>query len=68
MVHGSVFRGSDLDYEEVRVFQSNDGRPLTSVRLQAPPPSHGTYALSPDGAQLAVIADAKVKLFAVPVQ
>ena len=68
MAYGSVFHGSDLDYEEVRVFQSNDGRRLTSVRLQAPPPSHGAYALSPDGTQLAVIADAKVKLFAVPVQ
>jgi hypothetical protein len=67
MVHGSVFRGSDLDYEEVRVFQSNDGHRLKSVRLEAPPPSHGGYALSPDGAQLAVIADVKVNLFAVPV-
>jgi hypothetical protein len=68
MGHGSPFQGSDLDYEDVRVFQSDDGRRLTSVRLQAPPPSHGAYALSPDGAQLAVIADAKVNLFAVPVQ
>jgi hypothetical protein len=67
MVHGSVFHGSDLDYEDVRVFQSSDGRRLTSVRLQTPPPSHGAYALSPDGAQLAVIADAKVNLFPVPV-
>ncbi len=67
MAYGSVFHGSDLDYEEVRVFQSGDGRRLTSVRLQAPPPSHGAYALSPDGAQLAIIADAKVNLFAVPV-
>jgi hypothetical protein len=65
-LHGAHFQGSDLDYEEVRVFQSNDGRLLTSVRLQAPPPSHGAYALSPDGARLAVIADAKVNLFAVP--
>lgn len=68
MLHGSHFQGSDLDYEEVRVFQSDDGRRITSVRLQVPPPSHGAYALSPDGAQLAVIADAKVNLFAVPVQ
>jgi hypothetical protein len=66
MLHGAHFQGSDLDYEEVRVFQSNDGRRLTSVRLEGPPPSHGAYALSPDGAQLAVIADAKVNLFAVP--
>jgi hypothetical protein len=67
MVHGSAFHGSDLDYEEVRVFQSGDGRRLSSVRLQAPPTSHGAFALSPDGAQLAVIADAKLKLFTVPV-
>ena len=66
MVQGSVFHGTDLDYEEVRVFQSGDGRRLTSVRMQAPPPSHGGYALSPDGTQLAVIADARVNLFAVP--
>jgi hypothetical protein len=68
MLRGAHFQGSDLDYEEVRVFQSSDGRRLTSVRLQAPPPSHGAFALSPDGAQLAVIADAKVKVFAVPAQ
>jgi len=68
MLHGAHFHGSDLDYEEVRVFQSNDGRRLTSVRLQVPPPSHGAYALSPDGAQLAAIADAKVNLFAIPAQ
>ena len=68
MLHGAHFQGSDIDYEEVRVFQSNDGRRLTSVRLPAPPPSRGAYALSPDGAQLAVIADEKVILFAVPMQ
>jgi hypothetical protein len=68
MLHDAHFEGSDLDYEEVRVFESSDGRRLTSVRLPAPPPSHGAYALSPDGAQLAVIADAKVNLFSVPAQ
>ena len=68
MLHGSHFHGSDLDYEDVRVFKSEDGRRLTSVRLQAPPPSRGAYALSPDGSQLAVIADAKVMLFAVPAE
>jgi hypothetical protein len=65
MLRGAHFHGSDLDYEDVRVFRSDDGRRLTSVRLQAPPPSHGAYALSADGAQLAVIADAKVNLFTV---
>jgi hypothetical protein len=68
MVHGSVFHGSDLDYEEVQVFQSGDGRRLTTVRVQAPPTSHGAYALSPDGEQLAVIGGAKVNLFTVPAQ
>lgn len=66
MMHGSVIHASDLDYEEVRIFQSKDGKHITSVRLAAPPPTHGAYALSPDGAQLAVIADAKVSLFPVP--
>lgn len=68
MVHGGVFHGSALDYEEVRVFQSSDGKRLASVRLPAPPPSHGAYALSPDGTQLAVIADAKVNVYTLPVQ
>ena len=68
MLHGAHFHGSDLDYEDMRVFQSSDGRRLTSVRLQDPPPSHGAYALSPDGTQLAVIADEKVNLFAIPAQ
>ncbi|MDR3741788.1 MAG: hypothetical protein P4L40_22440 [Terracidiphilus sp.] len=68
VIRGSVFRGTDLDYEEVRVFQSNDGRRLTSVRLPVPPPTHGAFALSPDGAQLAVIADAKVNLYTLPAQ
>ncbi len=68
MLRGAHFHGSDLDYEDMRVFQSSDGRRLTSVRLQDPPPSHGAYALSPDGTQLAVIADEKVNLFAIPAQ
>jgi hypothetical protein len=68
MIGGNHFQGSDLDYEEVRVFQSNNGRRLTSLRLQAPPPCHGAFALSSDGKQLAVIADGKVNLFSVPAQ
>jgi hypothetical protein len=66
VVEGSVFRGADLDYTEVRVYRSGDGRRLTAVRIDAPSPGHGGFALSSDGSQLAILSGSRVSLFSVP--
>jgi hypothetical protein len=66
VVRGSVFHGADLDSEEVRVYRAEDGKRLTAIHVNAPAPSRGGYALSPDGTQLAVLAGNSVSLYAVP--
>jgi len=63
---GFPFRGTDLLGEEVRVYRAADGRRLAAIHAEAPAPSHGGYALSPDGSQLAVMADARLSIYAVP--
>ncbi len=63
---GAVFHGADLDSEEVRVYRAEDGKRLAAVRVDAPAPSHGGYALSPDGSVLAVLAGARIGLYPVP--
>jgi hypothetical protein len=63
---GFPFRGTDLLAEEVRVYRAADGRRLAAIHAEAPAPSHGGYALSPDGSQLAIVADARLSIYAVP--
>jgi hypothetical protein len=66
LVEGSVFHGSDLDYAEVRVYRSDDGARTAALRMNAPPPSRGGFALSSDGSRLAVLSDSRVSLFSLP--
>jgi hypothetical protein len=63
---GAVFHGADLDSEEVRVYRAEDGKRLAAVRVDTPAPSHGGYALSPDGSVLAILAGSRISLYAVP--
>jgi hypothetical protein len=37
-----------------------------SAHVKDPVASHGTYALSPDGSQLAVLSETQISFFAVP--
>lgn len=64
----STFKGSELDSEEVRVYRARDGRRLLAVRVKDPAASHGGYALSPDGSQLAVLSGSDIELFPVPTE
>jgi hypothetical protein len=60
------FKSSELDSEEVRVYRAEDGKRLLAVRVKEPIASHGGYALSPDGSQLAVLSGADILFYPVP--
>ena len=66
IVDGSTFHGADLDSAEIRIFRSEDGVHLITVHTELPPPTRGAFALSSNGAQLAVLSDAKITLFSLP--
>jgi hypothetical protein len=63
---GIEFKASDLESEEVRVYRATDGKRLLAVRVDEPSSSHESYALSPDGAQLAVLSQSEIRLIPVP--
>ncbi len=65
-VVGLEFAGSDLESEEVRVYSAEDGKRLTSVKVSEPVTSRTSYALSPDGSQLAVLSGSEIEIFDVP--
>jgi hypothetical protein len=65
---GQEFKGTDLDSEEVRVYRAEDGKRLFAVRLEEPATSHSSYALSPDGSQLAVLSGTQIKFFSIPAE
>ncbi len=64
---GIEFKIGDLESEEVRVYRV-DGRRLLVVRVSDPVASHDTYALSPDGVQLAVLSDSQIQFFPISAQ
>jgi hypothetical protein len=63
---GGGFKPSELSSQEVRVYRASDGKKLITARIKDPVASHGTYALSPDGSQLAVLSESQISFFAVP--
>jgi hypothetical protein len=65
---GEDFRGSELESEEVRVYRASDGKRLMTASVDEPATSHGGYALSPDGSQLAILAGSEIRFFPVPSQ
>jgi hypothetical protein len=65
---GMEFKVGDLESEEVRVYRVTDGKRLLVARVNEPVPSHDTYALSPDGGQLAVLSNAEIQFFPLPVK
>ena len=68
ILNGSIFHGSDLDWEEVRVYLVKDGKRVSTWRVNSPSPTSGGYALSPDEAQLAVFSGTSIRLFTVAAQ
>jgi hypothetical protein len=65
---GIEFTNTDLESEEVRVYRARDGKRVLAVRINEPVASHDSYALSPDGDQLAVLSESQIKFFPVPVE
>jgi hypothetical protein len=65
---GQDFSGWDLESERVRIYRAYDGKPLFAVRVDQPTPSHSSYALSPEGSQLAVLSGSQVRFFPVTPQ
>jgi len=63
IVDGSAFRGTDLDYADIRIYRARDGRILNAIQIATPPPSRGAFALSSDGSQLAVLSDSAISLY-----
>jgi hypothetical protein len=65
---GIEFRAADLESEELRVYRAADGKRVLAVRVGEPVASHGGYALSPDGSQLAVLSESQIQFFPLPAQ
>jgi hypothetical protein len=65
---GIEFKATDLESEELRVYRAANGRRLLTVRVNEPITSHGGYALSPDGSQLAVLSESQIEFFPVPAE
>jgi hypothetical protein len=63
---GSPFSASDLNFAEIRIYRAEDGKRLGAVRVHNPPTSYGSFAISPDGSQIAVLSGSEIKLFALP--
>jgi hypothetical protein len=61
-------QGMEPNTEEVRVYRSSDGEQLMAARVDVSPTNRGSFALSPDGLQLAVLSGTQIRLLSVPVQ
>ena len=62
---GVDFTLTDLKSEEVRVYRAVDGKRLLAVHVDDPSASNGSYALSPDGAQLALLSQSQIQVIPV---
>ena len=60
------FRLSDLTAQDVDVYRVQDGRKLIALKLSSLLPTLQTFALSPDGQQLAVLQQDQIMFYALP--
>jgi hypothetical protein len=65
-IPGMDFKGADLSFQELRVYRAADGKRLLTVHVKEPTVSRGTYAISRDGSQFAVLSLSQIQLFALP--
>lgn len=65
---GVDFQLMDLESEELRVIRAADGKRLLAIRIDDPTASHGNYALSSDGTQLAIQSQSQIQMIPVPSQ
>lgn len=63
---GQDFQSLDLESERVQIYRASDGKRLFAARVDQPAASYNSYALSPDGSQLAVLAGSQIRFFPVP--
>jgi hypothetical protein len=61
----SSFRLSDLKAQEVDVYRVEDGHKLVALKIPSLLPTLQTFALSPDGMQLAVLQQAQIVFYAL---
>ena len=60
------FQGSDLKSDLVSVYRAADGHRIFAARINLPASSNDSYALSPDGDQLAVLSGQQIAFYALP--
>ena len=64
---GKDFKGTDLEFQEFRIYRVTDGKRLLAIHVKEPTVSRGAYALARDGSQLAVLSASQIQLFALPI-
>lgn len=62
----AAFQSGDLQALRVSVYRAESGQKITGVTLPFPLPTTQTFALSPDGRQLAVLASSQIVLYTLP--
>jgi hypothetical protein len=62
---GSPFKAADVQSERVAVYSSQNGERTLSVTALSPVPAVQTFALSPDGSQLAVLQAEQIALYQI---
>jgi len=60
------FQGADLKSDLVSVYRAADGHRIFAARINLPASSNDSYALSPDGDQLAVLSGQQIAFYALP--
>jgi hypothetical protein len=62
----AAFRASDLKELHIGVYGAQNGKKLIGVNLPDPLPTVQTFALSPDGRQMAVLANHQIVFYELP--
>jgi hypothetical protein len=65
LAFGQTFRKTDIQHEEVNVYRTSDGRRLFSTAAAEVPLSEQSFALSPNGSQLALIGDSSINFYPI---
>jgi hypothetical protein len=61
-----VFRVTDIDHQQIDVYQPDKGQRLFDITVASPLPTFQTFVLSPEGKQLAVLHSDQIDLYTVP--
>jgi len=66
MAASSAFTASDIASEHIAVYRAENGERIFAVAIPSPVTSVQTFALSPDGRQLVVLAGDQIAFYQVP--